>query len=594
MNLKEVLLFLTISIQIFFINSHGRCGSDKIKTKPTINTAVEKEKDLRFLQEKKWEPIKILVDYTFLDSQAGNIDKNMLDYAKRITEHTIKIFENIIMVQKYTSKILKVNENCDMIPLTKMNPDLTSKGLEGDIVIFPFFDEKAEELTEAYASPCSQHPTNFRPITGLMAFNPKNFKVNFKNAFEYYTLLVLHEINHILSFNSFLFDFFIDPITNAKIGKNNIIKEKVVNGIKRQMIVTPKVIQAAKKHFNCDLIDGLELENQGGDGSAGSHWEARLMLGDFMIAETYAENVLSEISLALMEDSGWYKINYYTGGLFRYGKNEGCNFLTKKCIENGVSRNPNVFAMTPNAQMCHASNLSKGISMMTEAKKDLDKNYQYFKNPKVGGYTWGDYCPVAQWDEDVPNEMWLSNSCALGKIHYQQLGETIDTSSSCFMSSLIPKDVKDFSTLQGKNRAICYPINCNKEKKTYTVKVLNTTVECPKEGGPVTDNNMDGTFYCVDYNKICTKAAPCKDALECALNKVEFQNSIYDYTPKVLNITYNSPALSAKDQSIPEPLPGNSNTDSGSPDVSPVQENNNSSSGNFVSYILLFLLFLII
>ena len=33
---------------------------------------------------------------------------------------------------------------------------------------------------------------------------------------------------------------------------------------------------------------------------------------------------ISEITLALLEDSGWYKANYYTGGLMRFGKNKGC------------------------------------------------------------------------------------------------------------------------------------------------------------------------------------------------------------------------------------------------------------------------------
>ena len=45
------------------------------------------------------------------------------------------------------------------------------------------------------------------------------------------------------------------------------------------------------------------------------------MLGDYMIGADYGETVISEITLAVFEDSGWYKVNYYTGGLFRYGKN---------------------------------------------------------------------------------------------------------------------------------------------------------------------------------------------------------------------------------------------------------------------------------
>ena len=55
-----------------------------------------------------------------------------------------------------------------------------------------------------------------------------------------------------------------------------------------------------------------------------------------MISTDYQEIVISEISLALLEDSGWYGVNYYTGGLFRYGKGLGCNFLNTNCVSNGL------------------------------------------------------------------------------------------------------------------------------------------------------------------------------------------------------------------------------------------------------------------
>ena len=48
----------------------------------------------------------------------------------------------------------------------------------------------------------------------------------------------------------------------------------------------------------------------------------------------YAEQAVSEITLALLEDLGdWYKVNYYTGGLMRFGKHQGCNFSTDDCIQ---------------------------------------------------------------------------------------------------------------------------------------------------------------------------------------------------------------------------------------------------------------------
>ena len=54
-----------------------------------------------------------------------------------------------------------------------------------------------------------------------------------------------------------------------------------------------------------------------------------------MNGEIYTpEQVISEFTLALLEDTGYYKVNYYTGGLMRYGKNKGCKFVNEKCIVN--------------------------------------------------------------------------------------------------------------------------------------------------------------------------------------------------------------------------------------------------------------------
>lgn len=41
------------------------------------------------------------------------------------------------------------------------------------------------------------------------------------------------------------------------------------------MIVTPKVREEVRRHFNCSDLEGAELESQGDSGSSFSHWEER-------------------------------------------------------------------------------------------------------------------------------------------------------------------------------------------------------------------------------------------------------------------------------------------------------------------------------
>ena len=162
--------------------------------------------------------------------------------------------------------------------------------------------------------------SNGQPLIAYLILNNniKFYKKNIRNVLEF---LFLHHITHILGFNLYHFKNYF----------NNMITIMDIDGIKRNYINSTKVIQVAKKYFNCTNIKGVELEEYGGTVSA--HWEARILLGDYMNLEYYyEEQVISEFTLALLEDTGFYKANYYTGGLMRFGKNKGCKFINEKCV----------------------------------------------------------------------------------------------------------------------------------------------------------------------------------------------------------------------------------------------------------------------
>lgn len=46
-------------------------------------------------------------------------------------------------------------------------------------------------------------------------------------------------------------------------------------------------------------------------------------------------NVLSPITIALLEDSGWYIGNYTGINISSFGHGAGCDFVFKDCIQNG-------------------------------------------------------------------------------------------------------------------------------------------------------------------------------------------------------------------------------------------------------------------
>ena len=169
-------------------------------------------------------------------------------------------------------------------------------------------------------------------------------------------------------------------------GLEKTITKYVRRGVERNLIITPKVLEVAKKYFNCSNIIGVELEDQGGDGSSGSHWEQRILLGDYMGAVIYQEEMaISEITLALLEDSTWYKVNYYTGGLMRFGKNRGCNFLENLCLNSNYETDfDNEFFNFNDSfiQSCSTGRQSRTYSFLNSYDSVLDTKYafNFFKN----------------------------------------------------------------------------------------------------------------------------------------------------------------------------------------------------------------------
>lgn len=61
------------------------------------------------------------------------------------------------------------------------------------------------------------------------------------------------------------------------------------------MMVTPRVVDEARRHFACDQLEGAELENQGGDGTALTHWEKRV----FEVVQDFSAKFETSFRMAL-------------------------------------------------------------------------------------------------------------------------------------------------------------------------------------------------------------------------------------------------------------------------------------------------------
>ena len=139
-----------------------------------------------------------------------------------------------------------------------------------------------------------------------------------------------------------------------------------------------------------------------------------------MRSTEYFDTTISDITLALFEDSGYYQVNYYSGGLFKFGKNEGRNFFNKKCIINGVTSFPNEFCTNYDEESCTNTRINKGYCLIYQYSRTIPSKYRYFSNERNGGFYPANYCPVTNVYSSLKNEDYYPTSCNYGTSNVEE------------------------------------------------------------------------------------------------------------------------------------------------------------------------------
>eukprot|EP00659_Diplonema_papillatum_P009382 gene9382-14548_t len=179
--------------------------------------------------------------------------------------------------------------------------------------------------TVAWALPC-QEDTQGRPVAGHINIVPSAITSTTgrpgedNRSMHNSVMIVVHELFHALGFSA---NYWADSNNGGKPrpgwfkGINPDQVTKTINGT--TYIVTPRVKEEVRRHFYSandgacpEDLPGMAIEQDGGTGSKGSHWEKRLMGYEAMTATVSDDSVIvmSNITLAYFEDSGFYDPNY--------------------------------------------------------------------------------------------------------------------------------------------------------------------------------------------------------------------------------------------------------------------------------------------
>ncbi|KAI3965304.1 hypothetical protein MKW92_002813 [Papaver armeniacum] len=247
-------------------------------------------------------------------------------------------------------------------------------------------------------------------------------------------------------------------------------------------VVLPRVVMHSRYHYGAfsENFTGLELEDGGGRGTSGSHWEKRLLMNEIMTGSVDTRSVVSRMTLALLEDSGWYKANYRS------------EFVTYPCNHWKGAYHCN----TTQLSGCTYNREAEGYCPIVSYSGDLPQWARYF--PKLikvcGQSSLADYCTyfVAYSDGSCTD----TNSA---RAPDRMLGEVRGSSSRCMSSSLVRTGFVRGSTTQGNG---CYQHRC--ANNSLEVAVDGSWKVCPEAGGAIQFAGFNGQLICPAYHELCS------------------------------------------------------------------------------------------
>lgn len=513
----------------------------------------------RLNEDRLWEPIRVHMDTSALETQIASpaqrsyLQDDVLPAAGRWLSKVVRVLPVMgnLKLEQHCNWVSTVTKQCmsvapnfqecgtttiprehfadkEYCPHGKLGGCETSRGGSGipnaDLVIYitALQDQFCAGSTVAYASVCRQAEDD-RPVAGYLNFCLGRLAET--RQWHQDVAVALHEIMHSMAFSSSLFPYFRDadgqPLTARDEwghpplkASSSTVREEIVDGQLRHFLVLPKVLQAAQHYFACDTLDGIPMEEQGGDGTAFSHWDARIMHTEVMSPESSTIPRISDLTLALLEDSGWYKVHGgasskdgdSAAGAFFFGQNKGCSFVHGKCIVDQQSAFPDTFctenqgscsSVWAGSRSCSHDHMSVGLCTNCLHTENLPAAYQHFGNPRLGGFArYVGYCPTVE-------PFWFcKESTAYTQIASYRYGETLGASSRCVLSTVTEQGYQQ----PPKALGTCRNVFCEEGGLKIQIGSGEDFVECaPSDVGKRKDVSglFGGYVLCPEYSTLC-------------------------------------------------------------------------------------------
>lgn len=369
----------------------------------------------------------------------------------------------------------------------------------------------------AWAYPCNNDQYG-RPVAGQINFVPSSLSTDPAESRMQF-IKTLHELFHNLGFSSDFFPQYRRPgsLTEA-IGYSKATKSLYSQALQKRIttFVMDNAMAKLKEHFDCQNWPtdwGVELENDGGGGTAGKHVEERLFYNELMSGWVHANTVPSAISLSFLQDSGWYQVSYDLAEKLFWGNAEGCSFAQDRCS----SWNKRYFCSVPGQSGCTPDLRSKALCNAYELSGSapaFESQFQYFAdNPrKAGKFPGADHCPVYEATKYGECTDQLTAK-------YWYYGEYTGVGARCFMGTYqVAQATAPLERHGGCALAECDTLTNRIRITLSRGQPRELSVLCPASGGDVDLGELSsewaGSLECPRSSVLCS-GDPC-DVQDCS------------------------------------------------------------------------------
>ncbi|EGR34159.1 leishmanolysin family protein, putative, partial [Ichthyophthirius multifiliis] len=239
---------------------------------------------------------------------------------------------------------------------------------------------------------------------------------------------------------------------------------------------TPHVLAFAKKYYGCEYLPGMPLEDQGGNGSAGSHWEQTAIADEYMNASSsLTQAYFSGFTTNLLRDTGFYaEVNASMEEKTTYGQGKGCQFITGKCDQS--------------------------IREFCRPVKDeglCDYYHHGSSNCNIGAYNDPDCNTSNVFSNSI---CWDTNSDFNTKQNQLVYGVKFGINSKCFNGTLLNTNYQPDDKLQGN----CYQYQCNNSLQQLIIEVGKNKVVCTQNLAQMKVSGFNGYIQCPEnINEFC-------------------------------------------------------------------------------------------